>query len=141
MFQPPRLMAEGANVDPLGSCIIGARVFPDKFRGLVAIGPGALMVTPLEERATESPKFIAPSAAANVVGRANAIASAIVVIFMTYPVVRYTKTWVSSFDCSIKIFVSAIEADNLFAAWRANKTQFNGAGRLRIYIGFKVADW
>jgi hypothetical protein len=82
-------MAEGVNVDPLGSCMIGARVFPDKFRGLVAIGSGALMVTPLEGGATESPKFIAPSAVANVLanvlGRANVIASAIVVIFMTYP--------------------------------------------------------
>jgi hypothetical protein len=82
-------MAEGVNVDPLGSCMIGASVFPDKFRGLVAIGAGALMVTPLEERVTESPKFMAPSAVANVltneVGRANAIASAIVVAFMMYP--------------------------------------------------------
>jgi hypothetical protein len=65
--------------------MIGARVFPDKFRGLVAIEPNALMVTPLEERATESFKFTGPSAAANVLGRANAIASAIVVSFMTYP--------------------------------------------------------
>jgi len=48
MFQPPRLMAEGVNVDPLGSCMIGARVFPDMFRGLVAIAPDAWMVTPLE---------------------------------------------------------------------------------------------
>lgn len=81
-------MAEGVNVDPLGSCMIGARVFPDKFRGLVATGLGALM-TPLEGRATESSKFITPSAVANVltnvVGRANAIASAIVVTFMTHP--------------------------------------------------------
>jgi hypothetical protein len=77
-------MAEGANVDPLGSCMIGASVFPDKFRGLVATGLGVLMVTPLEERAMESPKFMAPSAAANVLGRANAMASAIVVSFMTY---------------------------------------------------------
>jgi len=67
--------------------MIGARVFPDKFRGVVTIGPGALTVTPLEGRTTESPKFIAPSAAANVLGRANEIASAIVVIFMTYPCV------------------------------------------------------
>jgi len=47
LFQPPRLMAEGVNVDPLGSCMIGARVFPDMFRGLVAIAPDAWMVTPL----------------------------------------------------------------------------------------------
>jgi hypothetical protein len=84
LFQPPRLMAEGVNVDPLGSCMIGARVFPDKFGGLVAIGPAAPTVAPLKGRGTESPKFIAPSATANVVGRANAIASAIVASFMTY---------------------------------------------------------
>jgi hypothetical protein len=65
--------------------MIGASVLPDRFRGLVAIGPDALMVTPREERATESPRFIGPSAAANELGRANAIASAIVVSFMTYP--------------------------------------------------------
>jgi hypothetical protein len=69
--------------------MIGARVFPDKFRGLVTIGLGALTVTPLEGRVKESPKFITPSAVANVLtnvaGRANAIASAIVVAFMTYP--------------------------------------------------------
>jgi hypothetical protein len=47
MFQPPRLMAEGVNVDPLGSCMIGASVFPDMFRGLVAIAPDAWMVAPL----------------------------------------------------------------------------------------------
>jgi len=49
LFQPPRLIAEGVNVDPLGSFMIGARVFPDKFRGLVAMGRAVLTVTPLEE--------------------------------------------------------------------------------------------
>jgi hypothetical protein len=76
-------MAEGVNVDPLGSCMMGARVFPDRFRGLVAIGPAAPTRTFLKGRDTESPRFIAPSAVANVVGRANAIASAIAESFMT----------------------------------------------------------
>jgi hypothetical protein len=30
LFYPPRFMAEGANVDPLGSCMMGARVFPER---------------------------------------------------------------------------------------------------------------
>ena len=76
-------MAEGVNVDPLGSRMIGARVFPDRFRGLVAIGPAAPAGTLLKGRDAESPRFIAPSAVANVVGRANAIASASVESFMT----------------------------------------------------------
>jgi hypothetical protein len=85
-------MAAGVNVDPLGSCMIGARVFPDKFGGLVAIrlvAPAVTplpTVTPLKGRASDGfPKFIAPPANASVVGRANEIASAIVVSFMTYP--------------------------------------------------------
>ena len=76
-------MAEGANVDPLGSCAIGARVFPDKFRGLVAMGLAVPALTPLKEGGPESLKFVAASANANVVGSANAIASTIVVSFMT----------------------------------------------------------
>jgi hypothetical protein len=119
LFQPPRLMAEGANVDPLGSCIIGARAFPDKFRGLVAIGPGAPMAIPLEGRAAEVPKFMVPSAVANVLGRANAIASTIVVTFMTYPVRWVNGNMRSRLDRSIKIFVNAIEAARLFTARRA----------------------
>jgi hypothetical protein len=63
--------------------MIGARVFPDKFRGLVAMGRVVSTVTLLEERDTESPKFMAPSADANVVGSAKAIASAIVASFIT----------------------------------------------------------
>jgi hypothetical protein len=85
-------MAAGVNVDPLGSCMIGARVFPDKFGGLVAIRLVAPVVmplptvTPLKGRASdEFPKFIPLAATANVVGRVNAIASAIVVSFMTRP--------------------------------------------------------
>jgi hypothetical protein len=42
-------MAEGVNVDPLGSCMIGARVFPEKFGGLVAMAPAVPTVTPLNE--------------------------------------------------------------------------------------------
>jgi hypothetical protein len=51
-------MAEGVNVDPLGSCMIGARAFPDKFRGLVDIGLVAPTEMLLKGRGTESPKFI-----------------------------------------------------------------------------------
>jgi hypothetical protein len=76
-------MAEGVNVDPLGACIIGARVFPDKFLGFVAITPVVPTLVPRKGRETESPRFMAPSAAANVVGRANAIARTIVESFMT----------------------------------------------------------
>jgi hypothetical protein len=85
-------MAAGVNVDPLGSCMIGASIFPDKFGGLVAIrlvAPAVTplpTVTPLKGRASDGfPKFIPLAATANVVGRANAIASAIVVSFMTCP--------------------------------------------------------
>src|SRR5258708_38854720 len=90
-------MDEGTSVDPLGSCMIGARVFPEKFRGLVAMGRVVSTVTLLEARGTESPKFMAPSADANVVGSAKAIASAIVVSFMTYSFSVYNEpvgeTW------------------------------------------------
>jgi hypothetical protein len=43
----PRLVAAGANVDPLGSCMTGASVFPEKFLGMVAIRPAELAVKPL----------------------------------------------------------------------------------------------
>jgi hypothetical protein len=47
----------------------------------------------------------------------------------------------SLFARSIKISVGAMRATKLFTARRANKTQFNGAGRLRIYIGFiRIGD-
>jgi hypothetical protein len=39
LFQPPRLMAEGVNVDPLGSCAIGANELPVTFLGLFAMRP------------------------------------------------------------------------------------------------------
>jgi hypothetical protein len=47
----PRLVAAGANVDPLGSCMTGASVFPEKFLGLVAIRPAEPAVKPLKGRA------------------------------------------------------------------------------------------
>jgi len=106
-------MAEGVNVESLGSCMIGARVFPDKFRGLVTIAPEAWMVTPLGGRATVSPKFIAPSATANVFGRANAIASAIVVIFTTFSFSLESENMGSLIARSINIAVSAMGATKL----------------------------
>ena len=79
-------MADGVSVEPLGSCMIGASVFPEMFGGLVAIGLAAPMVAPLTTgRAAGSAKFIGPSENASVLGRANAIASAIVVSFMACP--------------------------------------------------------
>lgn len=88
---------------------MGASVFPEGFRGIAVEG---MIVTPLTTgRATGSAKFIGPSASANVVGRANAIASAVVISFMTYPVdnwvarvrqIRDTRT------VAIKSFFSAI---------------------------------
>ena len=41
---PPRLIADGVSVDPLGSCAMGASEFPERFRGLVAMG--RVIVTP-----------------------------------------------------------------------------------------------
>jgi hypothetical protein len=71
-------MADGVSVEPLGSCMIGARVFPEMFGGLVGLGPAVPMATPLTTgRAAGSPEFIGPSANASVLGRANAIASAL----------------------------------------------------------------
>ena len=75
-------MADGVSVEPLGSCMVGARVSWEMFGGLGGIGPAVPMAT---GRAAGSPKFIGPSANASVLGRANAIASAIVVSFMACP--------------------------------------------------------
>jgi hypothetical protein len=134
-------MAEGTNVDPLGSCMIGASVFPDKFRGLVAMGRAVPTAAPRKERGAESPKFMGPSANANVVGNANAIDSAIVASFMTCSLSLDSENIGSLFARSIKIFVNAMSAAKLFTARRANKTQFNGTGRLRIYIAFiRICD-
>jgi hypothetical protein len=75
-----RFIAGPFIVDPLGSCAIGASVFPLVFLGLFAIWP---VPTALEEgRETELPTCIPPRAIANELGKANAIANAIVVTFM-----------------------------------------------------------
>jgi hypothetical protein len=43
----------------------------------------------------------------------------------------------TGFQRTIKIFFNAITAAKLFTARGANKTQFNGADQLRIYIGLR----
>jgi hypothetical protein len=61
---------------------IGARAFPERFLGLVAVGACRDDSDTSEWTTTGLAKFIGPSASANVLGRTNAIASAIVVSFM-----------------------------------------------------------
>jgi hypothetical protein len=75
-----RFIAEPVSVDPLGSCAMGANVFPDIFLGLVAIRPVPRELA--KGRVTWLPMCIPPRASANVLGTVNAIASTIVVIFM-----------------------------------------------------------
>ena len=75
-----RFIAEPVNVDPLGSCAIGANVFPVAFLGRFAIRPEP--TGELNGRLTELPMWIPPCASANVLGTVNAIASAIVVYSM-----------------------------------------------------------
>jgi hypothetical protein len=73
-------MVDGVKLDPLGSCVIGVRVFPEKFRGHFRMGLAGRMVVPLMTgRAAVSAKFIGP-ANANVLCRANPIASAISIV-------------------------------------------------------------
>jgi hypothetical protein len=85
-FYRPRFIAAGTNVEPLGSPVMGASVFPEMFGGLVANACAVLTVTPpTTGRATGVLKFNVPSANADTVGRANAIASAIVVSFIADP--------------------------------------------------------
>ena len=75
-----RFIADPLIVDPLGSCAMGASEFPVTFLGLFAIRP---VPTELAKgRVTWLPMCIPPRASANVLGTVNAIASAIVVIFM-----------------------------------------------------------
>ena len=75
-----RFIAGPFIVDPLGSRATGESVFPVAFLGLFAIRP---VPTVLEKgRETELPTCIPPRAIANELGRANAIANAIVVTFM-----------------------------------------------------------
>jgi hypothetical protein len=61
--------------------MMGASVFPERFLGLVAMGACRADSDASEWTTTGLAKFIGP-ARANVLGRANAIASAIVVSFM-----------------------------------------------------------
>ena len=75
-----RFIADPLIVDPLGSCAMGASVFPVTFLGLFAIRPVPTEVA--KGRVTWLPMCIPPRASANVLGTVNAIASAIVVIFM-----------------------------------------------------------
>jgi hypothetical protein len=75
-------MADRVNVDPLGSYMKGASAFPERFLGLVALGACRDDSDASEWTTTGLAKFIGPSASANVLGRANAIASAIVASFM-----------------------------------------------------------
>ena len=75
-----RFIAGPFIVDPLGSFAIGASEFPLVFLGLLAI---RAVPTALEAgRETELPTCIPPRAIANELGKANAIANAIVVTFM-----------------------------------------------------------
>ena len=79
-----RFIADPDIVDPLGSCAIGASVFPVTFLGLFATRPVPTVLA--KGRETELPTCIPPPcpprASANELGRANAIANAIVVNFM-----------------------------------------------------------
>jgi hypothetical protein len=89
-------------------------VFPEKFRGHFAMGLAGRMVVPLTTgRAAVSAKFIGP-ANANVLCRANAIASAtsIVVRFIACSCYRLRLGITSErpFHCTIELFLSAIVA-------------------------------
>ena len=79
-------MADPLIVDPLGSCAMGASVFPVTFLGLFAMRPAEPTVELANGRLTLLPMCIPPPcpprASANVLGTVNAIASAIVVYFM-----------------------------------------------------------
>jgi hypothetical protein len=73
-----RFIADPLIVDPLGSCAMGANVFPVTFLGLFAIRPAVLK----EWEACIPIPPIPPFASAYVLGRASVMASAIVVSFM-----------------------------------------------------------
>ena len=98
-FQPIR--PDGANVDPLGSAMRGARAFPEKFRkkcGLVVVAAGPVVLhvgisldeptdgaayEPTEGATTDPyPESPGACASANVLVRVKTVASAIVVSFM-----------------------------------------------------------
>jgi hypothetical protein len=78
------------------------------------MGRAVSTVTPLEERGTESPRFMAPSADANVVGSAKAIASAIVASFMTCSFSFENENMERQSARSTKISVSAMGSTKLF---------------------------
>ena len=80
LYPPVRFIAVPVSVDPLGSCAMGASVFPEIFLGSLAIRPVPTGFA--KRRVAWLPICIPPRASANVLGRANAIASAIVVTFM-----------------------------------------------------------
>src|ERR1700730_5826749 len=102
-------MAAGAKVDPLGSCITGASVLPEKFLGMVAMRPVEPAVKLLKGRAAWLQSLIPPRASANVLGRANAIARAIVVSFMGCVLsVCDTRQPPRPFDRSLKPSLSAM---------------------------------
>ena len=107
-----RFIAEPLNVDPLGSCEIGASVFPVAFLGRFAIRPAP--TGELNGRLTELPMCIPlpwpPRASANVLGTVNAIASAIVVYFMA---ISFDREIGNDRTLTTKFFFSAIEASKL----------------------------
>src|ERR1700761_5012139 len=85
---------------------MGASIFPDTFRVLVATGRAGPTVTPLlYGRVTGLPKFIGP-ATANVVGSAKDITKAIIIVFMTRPCCSFSPaiTWGHLPDPSTKRF-------------------------------------
>ncbi len=82
LYPPVRFIADPVNVDPLGSCAIGLSVFPEIFLGSLAIRPVPTGFA--KRRVAWLPICIPPRASANVLGRANAIARAIVVTFMVF---------------------------------------------------------
>jgi hypothetical protein len=104
------------------------------------MGRALSTVTPLEERGMESPKFMTPSADANVVGSAKAIASAIVASFMTCSFSFENENIGRLFALSIKISVSAIDAAKLPMYRRPDKIEFSGATGSCIYIRFMRID-
>jgi hypothetical protein len=75
-----RFIADPVSVDPLGSCAMGPSVFPEIFLGVLATRP--IPAEFAKGRVTWLPICIPPCARANVLGRAKAITSAIVVTFM-----------------------------------------------------------
>jgi hypothetical protein len=88
-FYPPvRFIADPVSVDPLGSCAIGRSVFPEMFLGWVAIRPPMGIA---KGRVTRLPLCIPSCASANVLGTANAMASATVANFMVLSFASFTN--------------------------------------------------